>query len=136
MFHSFSLPRRQRGFTLVELMIASAIGLLVLAGMATLFVSNSRAQTEIEKANRQIENGRYAIDLLTSDLRNAGYYGEFDPSRMPDPAALPDPCDTDLADIRAALPLSVQGFNNAEDKSVACLTDLKPGTDIVVVRRV
>lgn len=134
-------PRRparvQRGFTLVELMIASAVGLIVLAGMATLFVSNSRAQTEIEKANRQIENGRFAMDLLTADLRNAGYYGEFDPTPMGNPAAMPDPCDTDLADIRTALPLAVQGIDNAAaGTSVSCLTDIKGGTDIVVIRRV
>lgn len=128
-------PRiRQAGFTLVELMIACAIGLLVLAGMTTMFVSSNHAQAEIEKSNRQIENGRYGIQLLGEDLRNAGFYGQFDPTVMAMPAAVPDPCSTDLAEIRAALPLAVQGYDNVAGGTLGCVTDVRVGTDIVVVR--
>jgi len=127
---------RQAGFTLVELMIASAIGLVILAGMASLFVSNSKIQAEIEKANRQVENGRYGIELLSTDLTNAGFYGELDPSALPPPTALPDACATDLASLSAALPLAVQGVDQADASSLSCIsTDLKPNTDVVVVRR-
>ncbi len=122
---------RQRGFSLAELMIAMTIGLLIFAGMTTLLVNNSRAQSETEKANRQVENGRYALQLLSADLRNAGYYGEFDPSVLPLPTALPDPCATTLVELKAALPLHVQGEDGG---SLACLQDLRSGTDIVVVR--
>jgi type IV pilus assembly protein PilW len=128
-----SKPRAARGFTLVELMIAVTIGLLILAGMTSLFVRNSRSQAEIEKANRQIENGRYAIDTLTGDLRNAGFYGEFDPTPLASPPAVPDPCASSLAAIRAALPLHVQGYDNGAAMP-ACVQDQRPGTDVLVVR--
>jgi type IV pilus assembly protein PilW len=128
--------RRQAGFNLTELMIASAIGLVLLAGMATLFVSNTRTQNEIEKANRQIENGRYGVQVLSTDLTNAGFYGEFDPTPLDAPAALPTPCSTQLDDLRAALPLAVQGMDDPDASAdLPCLTDRKPGSDVLVLRR-
>ncbi len=133
-------PLRSRrhggGFTLVELMIATTIGLLILAGMATLFVSNGRAQAEIEKANRQVENGRYGIEVLSSDLGNAGFYGELDPTGMADPGSLPEACATALASLREALALPVQGLDNPDaSAALPCLTDRKAGSDVLVVRR-
>lgn len=129
-----SLPaRRQRGFSIVELMISMTIGLLILMGMTTLFVNNSQAQNEIEKANRQIENGRFGIQVMAGDLRNAGYYGEFDPIALTAPAALVDPCSVDMDDIRLGLTLPVQGYDNGSD-APSCLQDVKSGTDIVAVR--
>lgn len=125
------LPRRARGFTMAELMVAVTVGLLILAGMTSLFVRNSRAQAEIEKANRQIENGRYGIDVITADLRNAGFYGEFDPTPLGEPTALADPCSTDPVAIKAALPLHVQGYDGS---TPSCLTDVRAGTDVLVVR--
>ncbi|MBC7860441.1 MAG: PilW family protein [Burkholderiaceae bacterium] len=128
------LSLAQRGFTLAELMIAITIGLLIMAGMTTLFVKNSRAQAELEKSNRQIENGRFAAQLLSADLASAGFYGEFDPTVLASPAAPPDPCSLDVADLRAALPLHVQGYDNAGPDLLSCVDDVRAGTDIVVVR--
>ncbi len=131
--------RRQSGFSLAEMMISMAIGLVILAGMATLFVNNSRAADEVEKANRQLESGRFALQTLAIDARNAGYYAEFDPSSIADPA-MPDACSVAPASIEAALPLYVQGINNYNTGSPAvtlsCLSDVKTGTDVLVIRRV
>ncbi|GAB2873338.1 hypothetical protein GCM10027277_48290 [Pseudoduganella ginsengisoli] len=129
-----TIPRRQRGYTLVELMIATTIGLLVLAGMTTMFVSSNSAQAQIEQANRQIENGRYSMQLLVSDLRNAGYYGEFDPTVLTLPAAMPDPCSTSITDIKGALPLFLQGYDNAGTSTLSCVQDVLAGTDMIVLR--
>lgn len=132
-FHPTHAMRRQAGFSIAELMISVAIGLLILAGMATLFVNNSKAQDEIEKANRQIENGRFAIQLLSGDLRNAGYFGEFDPTELTAPVALVDPCATDLDDIKPGMSLPVQAYDDGSGKP-SCLADVKTGTDVLVVR--
>lgn len=123
-----------RGFSLAELMIASAIGLAILAGLSTMFVKNTRAQQEIEQAHRQVENGRFAIDLLAVDLRNAGYYAEFDPNVLADPAALPALCAANLDGLKAGLVLPVQGLDNGATLP-ACLSDVRQGTDVLVVRR-
>jgi type IV pilus assembly protein PilW len=126
------LPHRPQGFTLVELMVAVTISLLLLVGLSQLFVSNNQAQSEIEKANRQVENGRYAMQLLGGDVRNAGYYAEFDPGVLTPPATLPDPCAETVAAVKAALPLHVQGY--AAASAPGCLADVRADTDILVVR--
>jgi type IV pilus assembly protein PilW len=126
--------RRQHGFTLAELMISVALGLLIIAGMTTLFVNNNNAQAALENAGRQVENGRFAIQLMSSDLRNAGFYAEFDPSLMPQPGVVPDVCSTDMTVVKASLRLHVQGVDNAGASALACAPDILPGTDILVVR--
>lgn len=126
---------KQKGFTLAELMIAVAIGLVILAAMTSLFVNNSRAQSEIEKSNRQIENGRYAIQLTSADLRNAGFFGEYNPNVLDLPAALPNVCTTTLADLHGSLRMHVQGVDNVATLTTpSCVEDVKAGTDILVVR--
>ena len=127
-------PSKSRGFSLIELMIGIALGLLVVAGVGTIFANNYRTRSETEKTNLQIENGRYAIQLLTDEMRMAGYYGELDPTSVTTPAALPDPCDSTTATLISAVALPVQGVDNAA-ASPTCISDLKTGTDIFVDRR-
>lgn len=128
-------PRAQAGFSLTELMVAVALGLFVLAGLSTVFLNSSRTRDEIERANRQIENGRYAMQVLSSDLRLSGFLAEFEiaAAGLPTPAAKPDPCLLTLPDLNAALPLHLQGYDGGA--ALACLADVRPGTDIVVIRR-
>lgn len=128
-----SRPILARGFSLTELMIAMALGLLILAGLSTIFVSTTRSRGEIEKAGEQIENGRYAMQSISQDLRNAGYYAEFDPRALSTPSTKPDACDTSLTGLKSALPLHVQGYDGGF--TLSCLSDRRAGSDILVVRR-
>ena len=48
----------QRGFTLIELMVAITISLLLLFGLTVVFVGNSRSFSENQRSSQQIENGR------------------------------------------------------------------------------
>lgn len=131
------LPDRHRGrahgFTLVELLVAMTLGLFVIGGVAAAYVHNQRTRAELERDSRQTENGRYAVQLLSDDVRHAGFYGEFDPRTMNTPTVLPPLCEASLADLRPALQLSLQGADDAA--ALGCLPDLKAGTDVVVVRR-
>jgi type IV pilus assembly protein PilW len=133
---TLALPRARAsaGFSIAELLVAVTIGLVLLAGLSATFVSSTRAQGEIEKANRQVENGRFALDQLAVDLRNAGYYAEFDPLVLADPAALPPPCAATVDELKAGLKLPVQGLDNNAD-GLGCLHDVRAGTDVLVVRR-
>lgn len=127
--------KNARGFSLVELMIGLTLGLLVLAAVSAVFISTSNTRNEMQRAGQQIENGRYAMQLLTEDLRQAGFYGEFDPALLDTPTTMPDPCSTDTALIKAAIPLHIQGYDLGAS-APACLSDVKTNTDIIVLSRV
>ena len=133
-----------RGSSLVELLIGLTLGLLLVSGFATIFVNASRSQSELQKSAAQIENGRYAMELIGNDLHLAGFYGDFaklppqQSSTMTIPASLPDPCATSTASLLAALPLPVQGYDSPSSTPISsCLAsvDYLSGTDILVVRR-
>ncbi len=138
--NTLTLPKSaEAGFSLVELMISITIGMLLIAGMATLVSNNSAHRVELEKSSRQIENGRYAMQLLSDDLRHAGYYGEYYELAAV-PTVLPNPCTTVLADLNAATPLAIQGYDapsTVPSPLSNCLSDANhvSGTDILVVRR-
>jgi len=127
-------PRTPGGFSLIEFMIAVTLGLLLILGVTTFFVTTSRGFTEAQKAHRQIENGRYAMDLLGADLRHAGFYGEIASLGIAPAGAPPDPCATDVATLASTLPISIQGVAGTDTKP-SCVPDRVAGTDILVVRR-
>lgn len=134
----------QRGLSLVELMISITIGLLILSALATLFVNQSRTRTELDKSNRLIDNGRYAMEVLSENLQLAGFYGEGEITVAP---AVSDPCTSDpnapnLGELRNAVGLHVLGYDaanvSATPGSPPCgltTTNLKAGSDILVLRR-
>ncbi len=67
--------RKLSGFTVVELLVAVAISILLLAGVMTLF-ANSRTGYERNDRLAQIqENGRFALEMIARDVRAAGYWG-------------------------------------------------------------
>tara|TARA_Y100001934_G_scaffold181109_1_gene214259 strand:- start:3990 stop:5024 length:1035 start_codon:yes stop_codon:yes gene_type:complete len=66
---------RQRGVTLVELMIALAIGLLVTVAMLKVYVDASRMYRFNEGLARVQENGRFALEFIRRDARVAGFWG-------------------------------------------------------------
>ena len=81
---------KQPGMSLIELLVAIAIGSILMVGLLTVFSNSSRSHRELEKSSQLIENGRYAIDLLYEDLRHSGYYGHFFDLGTP-PSTLPNP---------------------------------------------
>ncbi len=82
---------RQRGLTLIELLIASVLSLIIIAALTTLFVDVSTANREMAKTNSQIENARFAMQFVQNDLVHAGYWNaitpHFDDLAKPDPPA-------------------------------------------------
>lgn len=142
--HTFTNRTSQRGLSLVELMISITIGLLILSALATLFVNQTNTRMELDKSNRLIDNGRYALEVLSENLRLAGFYGEGELTVSP---FIADPCTSDLStpslsDLRSALGLYVAGYDAAGSSttigSPPCglvPADLKAGSDILVLRR-
>jgi type IV pilus assembly protein PilW len=78
-----------RGLTLVELLVAMALGLFIVTALVALYANVSRTNQEMAKTNLLIENGRFAMQLLQEDVQHAGYWGAID---MLEATAVPDPC--------------------------------------------
>ena len=66
---------RQSGLSLIELMVALTIGILLLLGTTSLFISNKRIYREQEEIGRMQENARYALEQLVRDIRMSVYSG-------------------------------------------------------------
>lgn len=66
---------RQVGFTIVELMVALGLSMLLMVGVIALFVSSRTSYETTERLSRIQENGRYALDQISSDAREGGFHG-------------------------------------------------------------
>ncbi len=66
---------RNRGVSLVELMIALALSAFLLLGLAQVFAASRAAYQTAEGLARVQENGRVGLDLISRDLRMAGHMG-------------------------------------------------------------
>ncbi len=129
-----------RGFTLIELMVGITLGLFILIGLISLLVSSVVSRSELDKSSRQIENGRYAVQLLTTDLRNAGYFGSSGNMVYTSPA-IPTACSTTFAALGYApvanpgpstVPLALYGLTAVP----TCISNVLPNTAMLVVSRV
>jgi type IV pilus assembly protein PilW len=69
------LPHRQRGLSLVELLLALALGLIVVTGIVQLFVGNSQTYGLINGQSRMQENARYSMEFISRAARNSGFFG-------------------------------------------------------------
>lgn len=144
-------PRRarERGFTLVELLISVALGMLIMIALIAVYLNISRTNTEMAKTNSQIENGRFAVDIVQEDLSHAGFWGGFIPkfedislttAPADAPASVPDPClaygswGSTAGHVNALLGIPVQVHDSIPGNCSGIILDRKAGTDILVVR--
>jgi type IV pilus assembly protein PilW len=129
---------RQAGLSLIELMVAITISLFLLVGLVSVFATSNQTYMDLGRASQQIENGRFAMQILVDDVSHAGFYGRYSQAGAL-PGLLPDPCvNSDMTLLRSALPLPVQGYNDPGTSPItACLPAANHlgGTDILVMRR-
>lgn len=151
----------QQGFSLVELLLAMALGLLLLTGIFTLYLNNKQTYLYTEGLARLQENGRMAWQYLNRDVRMTGNVGcvrvtkEIIPQNnnpdfsaatsligwhagrstatMPLPISLHPVAGTDLLLIQAAAPdyVSIKTINNNEITLVGH-ADFKANDPVVI----
>jgi type II secretory pathway component PulJ len=68
-------PASQRGLTLVELLIGSALGLLILGVLTGLYVNTIASSGQGLRMAHLQQQLRAAMEIMGRDLRRAGYYG-------------------------------------------------------------
>jgi type IV pilus assembly protein PilW len=77
-YHSKS----NRGFTLIEMMIAITIGLMILAALSTVAFNSARSTRANDRTSELQTSGRYGLDVLRRDLQHAGQTGITPPAGL------------------------------------------------------
>ncbi len=141
--HAFPRQSRQKGLTLVELLVAVALGLVISAAIFTVFVSSSRSAREDEQYRLMMESGRYGTNLLRDELRMVGFWGMVSsPDNITSTlVATPGSCAAALGLMDAGMSLL---FNDGDDLAstaqfAACnamTTNHIADTDMLVIKRV
>lgn len=72
MQEKFRITQCSRGFSMIELMIALALGLLLVEGIFVLFYQTHRVNSTQSALGHLQETGRIAISVIADDLRAAG----------------------------------------------------------------
>jgi len=140
------MNKQQRGFSLVELFIALAVGLFLLLGVLSVFVGLKTTVQETSTYGELQENGRFALSLLTDDLLRQDFWGDyagtFDLANLNGvlQAAPLNDCTGDGLN-NATFPLTNGHFRTLWGDTVTtaaqmgCITDAKLGSDIIQLKR-
>lgn len=112
---------KQKGFTLVELMVAMTVGLFLTAGIISLFIGSKQIYRATEALSRLQENGRFAFEYLSRDVRQVGFRQVVG------------------ASTASPLPNFIRGWDGSSTAPTptapsATLTGYTPNTDILRVR--
>ncbi len=130
----------QTGMTLIEIMIALLLGAFLLGGVIKIFVNAKQTYGMQEGLSRLQENSRYALEILSKDLRLSGFQGCISVTAL-------TPTNTAAAPIIAPTPTSViVGYNGSEASPATATwspalpaalsglaTPITPGTDVITV---
>ena len=121
------------GFSLIELLVAMTLGLFLIGGAITMFMSNSRTYNEQVSMSRLQENARFALDILMRDIRIAGYSGCSD-----DFNSVTNNISVDAKQLLSFIN-AIEGIEQGSttwkpSASTENITSIKAGTDGIAVR--
>src|SRR5687768_5202748 len=128
------------GFSLVEIMVSLVISLFILGGAVTILVQNQQNYRQNDDFGRLQENARFAMDLITGDLRMAGFWGC--------PAKIANQLVGSVPGMTGYIPgnlldttYAIDGYDDggggtwAAQGNVDLAATIWPGTDAIVIRK-
>lgn len=130
--------RKQRGLSLVELMIAVTLGLVILAGVGTVFVTSRQSYRVQESTTILQDNARFAMETIGRALRDAGFtHGAPETAMSWFPNSMDDtdakPCsEAWYANIRR--PIEIYNGASTSPLSACTVASYELLTDVLVVR--
>lgn len=62
-----------KGITLVELLVAMALGVVLMAGVMQVFIGSNQTFGVVQAQTHMQENGRFAMEFIGRTIRHAGY---------------------------------------------------------------
>jgi len=139
--------RSQRGWTLVELLVAMTVALFLIAGIGQIYLA-AKHSYEVQTSLAEIQDvGRYTVEALTQDIHMAGYWGLMDTKLAKNMAKLtgvpvpPPPgvvgCAAGITDWGKMVTQRMFGLNDTNPATsvpaYGCISDWLQG-DILTVR--
>lgn len=118
---------RQRGLSLVELLVAMTVSLILMAGVIQIFSSSKQTYRSQEANSRIQESGRAALTLLQRDIRPAGFRGCTSRKNI-------------TPSVRAQSltinPANITGYEEGSSSNTppAALGTLTSGTDVITIQ--
>lgn len=136
----------QQGFSLVEVFVALAIGLVILSGVLSVFIGMRTTTAETSSYGELQENGRFAISVLTDDISKQDFWGDytgvFDISTISHTLVAPGNDCAGAGVNNASFPVAVGHFRTIwgdivdSSNPMGCFNDAKIGSDVIQVKRV
>jgi len=134
---------KQKGFTLIELMIAMVLGLILVAGVIQIFISNKQAYRVTDAHSKLQDNARFALEVLSRDVRSAGFSGcrAIEDMNVISIADAPPPA---VAPATLAIPDENTVISGLEAQTATTWAPVSPptplgtvvgGTDVITVQR-
>ena len=76
-FPSQSMPGREHGLSLVELMVSLTLGMILMVGVGYVYMGSRTSFKQQDALSRMQENARYVFEVLSNDLRMTGFSGSL-----------------------------------------------------------
>jgi type IV pilus assembly protein PilW len=137
-----NMNKRQRGFSLVEMMLAMLIGIIIMAGILSVYTNTRDLQRSSEDQINLVTDARFAMETIGYDLRHAGVYGATNlpkliACRMGD-ASCPAAMSPATGDCTPQWHLNIEeaifGGEGVVPPGYTCILNHEPNTDVLVVR--
>jgi len=138
--------KKSAGFTLVELTIALALGIIISGAAVKLYLESKISYAQDEEMARLQENARFALDYLKREISLSGFYGGIADTSSLFPGTVSTDCDGSGADWALDVSTSMELVNNAPNSGTLatqngtvfdCISsgDVVDGTDIFSTKR-
>ena len=130
-------PRRHRGLSLIELLIGTTLGVLLIGAVIAVYQASKRSYVESEQVAALAENSRFAELTINHALRHVGFFGASQAIDVSPDAGLEE-VENDCTGAGAAYDLDnfIFAVTNADGTALGCIDDAIPETDVLVVKRV
>ena len=138
------MNKNQSGLTLIELMVALAIGSFLMIGSIQIYNQSRQAFVINESIARVQETAQFAMDTIEADLRMASNWGRNSRGLAVEgrsiigtvnPNALPQPASNCAPDWVLNLGMPIDGVNNGYGLACPATGGSQAQSDVITIRR-
>ncbi|WP_404368377.1 PilW family protein [Marinobacter sp.] len=129
--------RKQKGLSLVELMIALALSSTLIFGLFTIYLDSTQTSRMSNSLARVQESGRIGFDIMARDMRAVGYQGCADPDDVTMNIIANNPPSSDFMEntLRGWEVTGANWANGTEYGGTSIETSARIGSDVIAIQR-